>query len=422
MSAVELRDPVIDQLEHVLDRGDLPPPYDRWGARLLAHLTKPVQVVITGLAGSGKSALLEMLTARSVLGRNISLPVVEMVYGPAERALIERADGSVSSIMGYLRDIECPADAVRARQELPDPAMMRQDFIEIGLHGSAEQKRATLQSAVTRADVMIWCSQTFDQEEQDLWDMVPDLLKDHSVLALTMADQQMMRGVLTDHIARLEPIVAEGFLGLFPVATLHGISARSNFDQINDALWASSGGQPLMELITRQVQQGRKADVDQARIFMERLATRAALRAQRAVPELQNHAAPDEQVPAAPSNTGDLTQGLPSEMDTAAADAFAQAAEVIQSHAQTMFDQIEAEGEIDPDQILAECTDAMTAITGLLDAANPGDVVVDAVRDDVQESEEMLMLFQLEQGEEAALDAVTLMLQIRKELIDKISA
>lgn len=414
MNAALQRDPVIDQLEHVLDRGDLPPPYDRWGARLLAHLTKPVQVVVTGFERSGKSALLEMLTARPVIGRDVSLPVIEMVYGPAERALIERADGSVTSAMGQLRDVDCPPDAVRARQELPDPAMMQQDYIEIGLYGSPDQKRATLQNAITRADVMIWCSQAFSDEEQELWSLVPDPMKDHSMLALTMADQQMMRGILHDQIARLEPVVAEDFLGLFPVATLQGIAARTSADEVNEALWSSSGGQPLMELVHRQVQQGRKADVDQARIFMERLAKRAARADRRDVVEAETT------VTDIASDRADLPQAE-QVSDAAAVDAFAKAAELLQNRAQEMFDQINAEGECNPDQILTGCTEAMTAVTDLLEATGSGDLSVVAVRDDVQESEEMLMLFQLEQGEDAALDAVTLMLQIRKELIDKIA-
>ncbi|MFK7940968.1 MAG: hypothetical protein AB8B82_16430 [Roseovarius sp.] len=414
MTAVPKPDPVVIELEHVLDRGDLPPPYDRWGARLLAHLTKPVQVVVTGYAGSGKSALIEMLSAQPHIGRTLNLPMIELTYGPRERALIERADGSVLSTMGLLRDAECPSDAVRARQEVPAPQMTQQDYIEIGLSGSFDQKRATLQAAAARADVMIWCSQSFDEEERTLWAHVPDTVKDHSVLALTMADQQLMRGVLTDRIAELEPVVAEDFLGLFPVATLQGITARVHSDAVNDTLWISSGGQHLSDLLTRQVRQGRKADVDQARIFMDRLASRG-LGAQDlvAVPETAPETAPTLAV--APDQMQDAV------LDDGVAHAFAQAADVLQGHAQNLFDQIESAGTFEPDHILEGCAQAMTAVTDVLDANDLADAMMGAVRDDVQESEEMLMLFQLEQGEEAALDAVTLLLQVRKELIDKMA-
>lgn len=59
MNTAEQLNPVIDRLGRALDRGNLPPPYARCGARLLSLLTRPVQVVVTGFAGSGKPSCLK---------------------------------------------------------------------------------------------------------------------------------------------------------------------------------------------------------------------------------------------------------------------------------------------------------------------------------------------------------------------------
>ena len=421
MNAAEQINPVIDRLGSVLDRGNLPPPYDRWGARLLAHLTKPVQVVVTGFDGSGKTALIEMMAAQPVFGSGFDAPLVELAYGETETAVIERADGSITSAAGLLRNIACPGDAIRVRQEVPDTRLIQQEFIEIGLQGSPAQKRAAIEMAIARADVMIWCSQEFDEEEQRLWALVPDHVKDHSVLALTMADRQLMRSVLADTIERLEPIVAEEFLGMFPVATIQGITAQTCADEVDEALWASSGGMYLMDLVTRQITQGRTADMDQARIFMDRLALRMPQIASDVV-ETPDPEAPDDDALAARSQTVTM-EALPEAVacDPQAVAVLSEAMDLLQQHANRMLDDMDDGEELDADRILNGCSEAINSVADLLEARAMAGPAAEAMRDDVEEGEEMLMLFQLERGEDAALDAVTLLLQIRKELADKLA-
>ena len=46
---------------------------------------------------------------------------------------------------------------------------------------------------------------------------------------------------------------------------------------------------------------------------------------------------------------------------------------------------------------------------------------VQAALDAAQDGEELLILFQLERGEDAAVDAVTLLLQLKREIADDIS-
>ncbi|WP_167853448.1 hypothetical protein [Roseovarius aestuariivivens] len=379
-------------------------------------LKRPVQVVVTGLAGSGKSRLIEMMVARPEIGQAKSVPVFELTYGETEQALIERADGSVSSTAGLLKYCRIPEDAVRARQELPDPRLIQQEFVEIGLFGTDEEKRSALGAAVARADLVIWCSQEFGEEEQHLWSLVPDQMKDHSVLALTMAEQQLMRGILQSTIDRLEPIVADEFLGLFPVATIQGITARTSAEVRDEALWSSSGGKSLEELVSRQIRQGRTADIDQARIFMDRLLTKLpqpALAANAAgvaspVTPLTKCQAVDAAVSAASSDKHSLVVQ-------------SQAIDLLQRNAIRMLDALEGSEEPDTDMVLDGCKEAINSVTDLLGSADGGDPVTDSLQENLKEGEEMLMLFQLERGEDAALDAVTLVLQIRKELTEKMS-
>ena len=424
--------PVIDRLENILDRGDIPAPYDRWGARLLAHLTKPVQVVVTGLAGSGKSALIEMMSAQPVIGQHVDVPVIELIYGEKERVLFERQDGSITSFSGCLKDCECPQDSIRARQELPDTKLISQNFVEIGLSGSLVQKRAILGSVIARADIIIWCSQEFSEEEQHLWATAPDQIKDHSFLVLTMADRQLMRDVLSKNITRLESIVADEFMGLYPVATIQGITAQTSGEGLNQALWTSSGGKHLMDPVLKQIKQGRSADIDQARIFLDRLAARTpevdveGREARQMSDPVAVDGSDTKEKSDAAAIADDVAENVVAADDMAAdaraVELLSEAVDMLQQHARKMLDDVDQSDDLDADAILNSCTEAMSSLAGLLDTAQTNDPAARGAREDVQEGEEMLMLFQLERGEEAALDAVTLLLQIRKELIQKVAS
>lgn len=402
--------PVIDRLETALSSGNIPAPYDRWGGRLLSHLTKPVQVVVTGLPGSGKTTLLEMLSGHSVSTGDLSPPIMELSYGERQRTLIERRDGSVQETAGLLKDIDLPEDVVRARQEIPTPRLACQDFIEIGLTGNPAENGSVLDQIVRRADIVLWCSQDFNDAEQQLWAMAPDHIKDHSFLVLTKADKQMMRGVLSGIMSRLEPVVAEEFLGMCPVATIQGITAQTSGAAVDDALWASSGGQRLMNLVLNEVRQGRAADIDQGRVFLERLSSQAPM-----APDASAASPSPAVVPAAASP---LTSGNePVAAKTGAL--LSEAVDLLQKQAGQMLDSLDMSGELNSDAILNGCVEAVSSLGTLMDRIAPNDPAAQTVRDDLQDGEEMLVLFQLERGEDAALDAVTLLLQMRKELIEK---
>jgi len=412
--------PVIDRLEHTLCMGDVPAPYDRWGARLLARLKKPVQVVVTGLAGSGKSALIEMLAAHPFIGQHVDVPIVELVYGKQERALFEKQDGSIISYSGFLKDYECPEDSIRARQELPKPTLISRNFVEIGLLGTLVEKKAILSSACARADIMIWCTQEFSEDEQHLWACVPEQIKDHSFLVLTMADRQLIRDVLSKNMARMESIVADEFMGLYPVATIQGLAAQADCEDLNQALWTSSGGKHFTDQLLRQIKQGRGADIDQAQFFLDRLAGRKAevqfeRHEARQMWDLTASDGPDAQ---------DKSDAIAVEGDVAS-DAhsialLSEAVDMLQQHGRRMLDDIDQSDDFDADAILSSCSKAISSLAGLLNKEAINTPAAKGAREDVQEGEEMLMLFQLERSEEAALDAVTLLLQIRKELMGKV--
>ena len=52
----------------------------------------------------------------------------------------------------------------------------------------------------------------------------------------------------------------------------------------------------------------------------------------------------------------------------------------------------------------------------MLQATDPRDLMAQDLQLDTEDSAEMMLLFQLERDEDAAVDAVTLLLQLKKEI------
>lgn len=380
-----------EQLEQTLGQGNLKPDAQNWGLALVDRLKAPVQIVVMGPAGSGKSSVINMLVGASVVPDVGALPVIEIMGGAEDTLSCELPDGSAVDLDS---EAACPSDALRATRVVPVPALEDCGFAEVCLSGSGEQNKAVLEWAIERADIVLWCTESFGPEEHALWTQVPDELKDHSFLVLTQADLQMKQGRLTDTIAALEDVVAEEFLTLFPVATLQAIKAQADPNNLHGGIWKSSGGRALHEAVFKRVEHGRLADQDNARLFLSRF---AGLRQM-----------PD------PNAASPKIRGVP--LDAVNAQLFEQALALLHREADRMLDSVDAGKEPDPELVLQQCVEAANALSDLFASADPSDETAQNLKDDAAESAEMMLLFQLERNEDAAADAVTLLMQLRKEI------
>jgi len=397
------------QLRSALDGDAFPLECRDVGQQLLAHLKKPTQITAIGLRKSGKTSLINMLLGEQAMPDVDGIPIVELVYGETQRVVYESYDGGIQESDDTIEEMRAPQDTIRVCLELPNRKLLERSFVEIGLPDAGAEQLKILNWATHRADIVIWCSQTFEDRELALWAAVPDPLKDHSFLALTMADRLHMKGKLADRIAHLEPLVAEEFLCLYPVATQQAIAARASGPDINAELWQSSGGRALSDGIQGQIDSGRMADMDQAHMLLDRFkidtspqeqnprdASGDAAQVKSGAPS--THRPADQAEPAGVIESAlALLQGCADELMTSGTDTSAESA----------------------DRVLERCTQAAEDLAALLSDTETDDPQISAIREDAIEGEQMILLFQLERGESAASDAVTVLLQMKKEMSER---
>jgi hypothetical protein len=187
------------------------------------------------------------------------------------------------------------------------------------------------------------------------------------------------------------------------VATLQALKARAAGELDNVRLWKLSGGEALSDVIERQIALGRGEDLDRVRALLDEIRAEAPTMEEPHGPEASHGKLPPEEAPAEPPSGR-------------CRDELRRTLRLLQSEAEAMLAGIPENALPDYPGVLNTCLETIREVSNLLSEAAETDAAIADLLEDVQEGEDMLLLLELETGEEAAADAVSLLLQIKKEV------
>jgi len=210
-----------------------------------------------------------MFLGDHIVPEEASLPTTEYAWGEEPQMVITSIDGNAVKVHGADMSGISGSKAAFLRVEMPIEILKRINLLEVVTDGTAEELTSGVDWVVRRTDIALWCTQKFDEIEQDVWRRVPDSLKDHAFMVLTKADVLSSAQQLSARLASLETVVAEEFHSLFAVATLQAIHAKANAT-VDEALFHASGGAAVTSEVLRHAERGRRADFDSAHMFLAR--------------------------------------------------------------------------------------------------------------------------------------------------------
>ena len=410
-------DQIAIQLHRALESGILPAEGRAAGQKLMTQLKQPTRIAVIGFEGSGKTSLINMLLGGRLMPDFDGVTSVDLSFGDTARAQLTMDDGTIRSKNGILEPSGIPKGTLRVSQQLPDTRLREWGFVEVSLSQSAADHGLLLDWMAKRSDIVVWCSQKFDDRESALWANVPEHLKDHSVLALTRADRLYMKGELAERIAALQPIVADEFLGLYPLATLQASAAQRSGGG-NGALWQSSGGKAFYDGIRQQVDLARMADLDHAHLFLRRYKVPVP---DQSIAQANNNAvdqsAPVVAAPKPPLAT-QIAKVAPARKSNSD-DVMRTAFRLLQDCADDLMNGPDLANGSGADRILERCGLAAEELVQLLTDQDDPRPELKLIREDAIEGEQMLMLLRLERGETASEDALTVLLQLKKEMSER---
>lgn len=428
-------DTVIDRLRAALEADALPRAARDYARHLLNRLSQPVRVSVLGARHSGKSELVNMFVGRRLVPKDARLPTTECVWGDSEAMTVTNSAGAVRRTEKIDLGAVSGKQAAFLRLELPAPILQRINILEVVAENAPEELEAAIDWAVRRTDIVLWCSQTFDALEQSVWSRVPDSLKDHAFLVLTKADILSAEKVLSKRVAALESVVAEEFHSLFAVATLQAIRAHGPRG-IDEAMFHASGGGALTSEVLRHAERGRRADFDSAHMFLARyqirdpggiLAETAPTAAPAPAPTVAAVPAaatppPASAEPAVAATPKVVTKVEVSSVKVSNTEIFSDAVRFLKRRGDSLSDAAANLGEGRAKDLVDHCVQAVEHLVDLFSRDESGCEATDAFIDELAEAADLMVLMQIEAGDAPAADAVTLLLQLRRDMEMKLAA
>jgi len=458
----------VSQLEAALALGGIPDSARKRGRALFETLSRPVRVVLLGPASSGKSALVNLLLGEPVLPETSSARIVEIVPGDTFLAEASYADGR----------LEAPEDDELASVENAERLLIaapHRILRSVALAEARGDDAEAVADVTENADIVLWCSPDFAPAEREIWADLQDAYRDHAFLVLTKADQLARKNRLADTLLELAGAAETDFAGLFPIATLQGLKALASTPR-DEALWTGSGADALVRALLDHARSGRRADLDQAELFLARYAfdleqgegsgiERPRSRA-RTRPRSQTRRRPSEtrqpsrlsepeSMPEAHDRSDRAATAMPPGATATSAriepapEPSASAASPVRNDAESLaqasladrlvevrnvsrplpnandvadgaLKKLRATGlelralSEDPGGVLTLCADTADALQGIFDES-PLPESLAPLADDLALTSEMMTLLRLENAPGPAAEAVTLLLQIKRE-------
>jgi len=186
-------------------------------------------------------------------------------------------------------------------------------------------------------------------------------------------------------------------------------------------MFHASGGGALSSEVLRHAERGRRADFDSAHMFLARYQIKDAPPRKQAPqvepdpdpepvaePEIEESAAPKAVIPAAVSVENEKL--------------FAESVRFLRRRGDGLATSAAELGEGNCNALVAQCVSAVEHLMDTFSQDESGCEASDAFIDDLSEAADMMILMQAEAGDAPAADAVTLLLQLRREMEMQLAA
>lgn len=377
---------------------------------LKEHLETPTRISLLGLPLVGKTNVLNLLAGASVVPEGCDLGTIQVVYGPVEQTTLTLPDRESVTLDG-LPTAEtskqfCPA---LTRVEAPLAALARISLMELGQPADHAAQRRAIAWAVKQTDIMIWCTEHFTTVESGLWDLVPDHVRDHSVLLLTQTDT--IRGLPEDAVNALRAHAGDQFRHVLGVSA-HEARAAGASGTVDKDRMRASGGSKLISTLLREIEAGRQHIVDQADILlMQHPAPESEDASEQSSIEFASEPAPVEpelemlQDPVSP--VSESLGALPLD----AAPVFDAAIKRLQQAGRTIAANVDAA----PREVLGHSAEALDWLREHLETADLAETdTVVHLQQMTQDADDLVQLMRIEQTPDIETDAVLLLLQLKR--------
>ena len=470
MSNQSLGNRVQSELEQAVKSGLLPDYIQDKAEKLLARLQLPVRLALMGMPGSGKSTLMNLLVGSDVMKDGIRLPTLQMSYGDAAQTVCTLPDGTKTTLQSVDPETIANLSPVFVEMQMPLPALRKISILEVVGPNEQDAIQRASQWAAKRCDVALWCTHGFAEVEQQIWAQMPDIIKDHAFCMMTRADTSKADGLFESSLGAVTAAAKDEFNQVLAIGTKQAIASRLADGTVDKTIMRESGGLALISAVLKQVEQGRQSAVDMADILLHQHAdilanaparpaasasppvakpeaafakeeasaapppdavTRLREMAARKAAERQAQLASEAPEPApepapAPAPETHVAASHPDQPSEPAAleslkpetcAAYEHVIAYIEDQGHGLSAALDDMGDGAPSEVIALTVEHIQWLCAYLNEnGDESDLRLQRARNTAYDAADLVQLMQMEKRDSAALEAVSLMLQIKREL------
>jgi hypothetical protein len=443
MSNQSLAIRVHEELKQAVASGLLPDEAHKRAMQLSGRLDQPMRIALLGMEGAGKSRILNLLVGSKVIPESVNLPTVQLTHGDTTQAICTLDDGTKKTLdhfgekttfetVDILKIIAVKPTFVELR--IPLPALKKISVLDVASTNAPVALSAACQWAAKRCDVAMWCTKGYVPAEQTIWAQMPDLIKDHAFLMLTHADLVAAVGKLDIAIAAVRKAAGDEFNHVLPIATLEALASRGADGAVDKEKMRSSGGTALIGAVLKQVDQGRQSFVDLGDILLHQNAQFLAEKDAASTNQSDTEGAATDlsanqtteisvvhSAPVSAIEAGDKTISQHSatvvRLHPDTRSAYETALAYISEQSQKMTQIVAGAGDGAPSEIIARASEQVQWVCDYLNEnGDDSDQALQRMRDTSFDAADLVQLMQMEKNDAAAVEALSLLLQIKHEL------
>ncbi len=424
------------RIKYAIENGLFPDSVAKSATQIVERLEQPLRVVLLGLPQSGKSMVLNLLAGQVLIPDGLRLPTTQVEAGTEPKMTCVLPDGSQKIISGTdLGSVE-HLKPVFVTATVNLPALSQVSLLEIVAGDSASDQRKAIAWGCKRADIAIWCSSEFGTDEQYLWADVPDHLKDHGFLVLTKADLSDTMAKPDPRVAQLSKSWSDDFLGILSLSAKAALKAYKPTGELDRSAFKASGASGLITAIKSQVENGHRAAMDHGELILAKYCADTDFETLVQASGVQASEVQASEPPPAPIKEPETPEppkapaqeeapapkkepvekpvepvGVLPESDRNALDA---SLVMLADRARDLAELFDGENKVSVDEIVLHCDETVMELSEMLASVSDPELArIGALAFEVQD---IITLMKLERGEVRADDAITMLLQIRREL------
>ncbi len=395
----------VERLKNLMLSQFLPARAQEQGERLIERLGTAVRVVLLGSKGVGKTQLLSAIVGQQVSAN--SGCALALSYGDAsDQPMVAKNHAPRNDTQARSPDNSTPVEITHLRLSLP--ILENIQFLDVSTPDQPAKQSDTIQWALNRADIVLWCTQTFDASEASYWAGVPDHLKDHSFLVLTKAGNSNERCQRQDQQKKLEDVALNEFHRLFVTETTGFTSTDHPGPASALDTCATHGVDELRSALINLAETGHRALRDAALLLVERY-EKADLR-----PTVNPKSAEEKPETSGPDTKSVLQQtstNTPDELNL-----YSDALTYLNFSCREMHSTQMTFEDQDARSILDRCLETCEALADKFIITDSYSADYQRVQADVAWAADKMLLIAMEEGLGPATDAATILLQIKREL------